>query len=95
MTRGVSRNVQPRGSVSWHRCTFRPDPVSRRRPAASPITVRQLVTHTSGLGGQFTSAILNKFKPREGETYPTGPLPEQPRNPPNAPTRFNGGSGLS
>jgi CubicO group peptidase (beta-lactamase class C family) len=57
--------------------------------------VRQLFTHTSGLGGQFTSAILNKFKPREGETYPTGPLPEQPRNPPNAPTRFNGGSGLS
>lgn len=44
------------------------------RPAASPITVRQLFTHASGLGYPFTSAILNKFKPREGETYPTGPL---------------------
>lgn len=44
------------------------------RPAKSPITVRQLFTHTSGLGYPFTSAILNTFKPREGETYPVGPL---------------------
>ena len=44
------------------------------RPAASAITVRQLFTHTSGLGYPFTSAVLNKFKPREGETYPAGPL---------------------
>lgn len=44
------------------------------RPAASAITVRQLFTHTSGLGYGFTSAVLSKFKPREGETYPVGPL---------------------
>jgi CubicO group peptidase (beta-lactamase class C family) len=44
------------------------------RPAASPITVRQLFTHTSGLGYPFTSPILNRFQPREGENCPAGPL---------------------
>ena len=44
------------------------------RPAASPITVRQLFTHASGLGYGFTSETLAKFKPRDGETYPVGPL---------------------
>ena len=44
------------------------------RPAASAITVRQLFTHTSGLGYGFTSAVLNQFKPRAGETYTAGPL---------------------
>ena len=44
------------------------------RPAASAITVRQLFTHTSGLGYGFTSAVLNKFKPRAGETQTAGPL---------------------
>jgi methyl acetate hydrolase len=44
------------------------------RPAASAITMRQLFTHTSGLGYGFTSSVLNQFKPREGETYPAGPL---------------------
>lgn len=44
------------------------------RPAASPITVRQLFTHASGLGYGFTSETLAKFKPREGEHYPVGPL---------------------
>ncbi len=44
------------------------------RPAKSPITVRQLFTHTSGLGSGFTSPVLVKFKPRAGETYPAGPL---------------------
>ncbi len=44
------------------------------RPAKSAITVRQLFTHTSGLGYGFISAWLNAFKPRQGETYPVGPL---------------------
>ena len=44
------------------------------RPAATAITVRQLFTHTSGLGYTNWSAILNKFKPRAGETYAAGPL---------------------
>lgn len=44
------------------------------RPAKSAVTVRQLFTHTSGLGYPFTSPVLNKFKPREGEKYPVGPL---------------------
>lgn len=44
------------------------------RPAKSAITVRQLFTHASGLGYPFTSEVLAKFKPREGETYPVGPL---------------------
>ena len=42
------------------------------RPAASAPTVRQFLTHTSGLGYPFTSAILRDFKPRAGETYPFG-----------------------
>ena len=48
------------------------------RPAASAITVRQLFTHTSGLGYPFTSAVLNQFKPRQGETYAAGPLLFEP-----------------
>lgn len=44
------------------------------RPAKSAITIRQLFTHTSGLGYGFVSETLTKFKPREGETYPVGPL---------------------
>jgi len=39
-----------------------------------PITVRQLLTHTSGLGYPFTSATLRDFKPREGETFAVPPL---------------------
>ena len=42
------------------------------RPAATLPTVRQVLTHTSGLGYPFTSAILRNFKPRAGETYPFG-----------------------
>jgi len=44
------------------------------RPAARPVTVRHLFTHTSGLGYAFTSATVRDFKPRAGETYPVGPL---------------------
>jgi CubicO group peptidase (beta-lactamase class C family) len=31
------------------------------QPAAAPITVRQLLTHTSGLGYTFTSSVLNQL----------------------------------
>src|ERR1700712_4341901 len=42
------------------------------RPAASKPTVRNFLTHTSGLAYPFTSAIWRDFKPRAGETYPFG-----------------------
>jgi methyl acetate hydrolase len=42
------------------------------RPSARAPTVRQFLTHTSGLGYPFTSAVLRDFKPRAGETYPFG-----------------------
>ena len=42
------------------------------RPASKVPTVRQFLTHTSGMGYPFTSAILRDFKPRAGETYPFG-----------------------
>jgi methyl acetate hydrolase len=51
------------------------DPASgtyRLRPASRPPTVRHILTHTSGLGYPFTSAILRDFKPHSGETYPFG-----------------------
>jgi CubicO group peptidase (beta-lactamase class C family) len=35
----------------------------RLRPASGPPTVRHILTHTSGLGYPFTSAILRDFKP--------------------------------
>jgi methyl acetate hydrolase len=44
----------------------------RLRPASSPPTVRHILTHTSGLGYPFTSAILRDFKPQPGENYPFG-----------------------
>ena len=44
------------------------------RPATKPMTVRHVLTHTSGLGYPFTSATLRDFKPRAGESYPDGPL---------------------
>ena len=48
------------------------------RPASARITVRQLFTHTSGLGYGFTSATVRDFKPREGEQYAAGPLLFEP-----------------
>lgn len=44
------------------------------RPAASAITIRQLFTHTSGLAYPTWSAVMNKFKPRAGDTFAAGPL---------------------
>ena len=48
------------------------------RPAAKKVTIRQLFTHTSGLGYGFTSPIVRDFKPREGEKYAAGPLLFEP-----------------
>jgi CubicO group peptidase (beta-lactamase class C family) len=48
--------------------------VYRLRPPSRPVTVRHILTHTSGLGYPFTSAIVRDFKPRPGEDYPVGPL---------------------
>jgi len=42
------------------------------RAAARAPTVRQFLTHTSGLAFPFTSATWRDFKPRQGETYPFG-----------------------
>src|SRR5262245_60993723 len=44
----------------------------RLRPASRAMTVRHVLTHTSGLGYPFTSAILRDFKPQPGENYPFG-----------------------
>jgi methyl acetate hydrolase len=48
----------------------------RLRPASRPVTVRHLMTHTSGFGYPFTSAILRDFKPRAGD--PVEPLLFEP-----------------
>jgi CubicO group peptidase (beta-lactamase class C family) len=50
----------------------------RLRPSTKPMTVRHVLTHTSGLGYPFTSATLRDFKPRPGETYADGPLLFEP-----------------
>ncbi|HEY7247840.1 MAG TPA: serine hydrolase domain-containing protein [Xanthobacteraceae bacterium] len=44
----------------------------RVRRASRPPTIRHILTHTSGLGYPFTSAILRDFKPQPGEIYPFG-----------------------
>jgi CubicO group peptidase (beta-lactamase class C family) len=46
--------------------------------AATPVTVRQLLTHTSGLGYTFTSPIVRDFKPKNGDEFAVGPLLFQP-----------------
>jgi methyl acetate hydrolase len=48
------------------------------RPASRPVTIRHLLTHTSGLGYGFTSPIVRDFKPRNGETFEPGPLLFEP-----------------
>ena len=48
------------------------------RPASNVMTVRHLVTHTAGLGYNFTSPIVRDFKPRAGEQYAAGPLLFEP-----------------
>ncbi|MBO0752201.1 MAG: beta-lactamase family protein, partial [Bradyrhizobiaceae bacterium] len=40
------------------------------RPAARPVTIRHLLTHTSGLGYPFTDPVTRDFKARPGENYP-------------------------
>lgn len=50
----------------------------RTRPLTKPITVRQLLTHTSGLGYPFVSATLRDFKPRHGDAFPVPPLLFEP-----------------
>ena len=47
-------------------------------PASRPITIRHLLTHTSGLGYSFTSPIVRDFKPRNGDTFEVGPLLFEP-----------------
>jgi len=46
----------------------------RLRPATKAVTVRHLLTHTSGLGYPFTDPTTRDFKPRAGEEYRVGPL---------------------
>jgi methyl acetate hydrolase len=48
------------------------------RPATKTLTVRHLLTHTSGLGYGFTSATVRDFKPKAGEKYTVGPLLFEP-----------------
>ena len=48
------------------------------KPATKPLTVRHLLTHTSGLGYNWTSPIVRDFKPREGEKFTAGPLLFEP-----------------
>jgi CubicO group peptidase (beta-lactamase class C family) len=46
------------------------------RPATKAVTVRHLMTHTSGFGYPFTSAALRDYKPRAGD--PAEPLLFEP-----------------
>ena len=48
------------------------------KPASRPITIRHLLTHTSGLGYSFTSPIVRDFKPSSGDTFEVGPLLFEP-----------------
>jgi CubicO group peptidase (beta-lactamase class C family) len=50
----------------------------RLRPARRSVTVRHLLTHTSGIAYNFTSPITRDFKPKNGEAYRVGPLLFEP-----------------
>jgi CubicO group peptidase (beta-lactamase class C family) len=50
----------------------------RLAPVTKTVTVRHLLTHTSGLEYNFTSPIIRDFRPRAGESYPVGPLVFEP-----------------
>jgi methyl acetate hydrolase len=53
--------------------TFEPATGNYRvRPASAAPTVRQFLTHCSGLAYPFTSAVWRDLKPRAGEDYPFG-----------------------
>jgi methyl acetate hydrolase len=47
-------------------------------PAARRPTVRELLTHTSGLAYNFVSPTVRDFKPREGDVFEAGPLVFEP-----------------
>jgi CubicO group peptidase (beta-lactamase class C family) len=48
------------------------------RPATKTVTIRHVLTHTSGLGYGFTDPTTRDFKPRPGEDYPIVPLVFEP-----------------
>lgn len=48
------------------------------RPVRKAPTVRQMLTHTAGLGYNFTSPTVRDFRPHPGETYVAGPLLFEP-----------------
>jgi len=48
------------------------------KPPTRTLTVRHLLTHTSGLSYNFTSPVVRDFKPRDGEQYAAGPLLFEP-----------------
>jgi CubicO group peptidase (beta-lactamase class C family) len=47
-------------------------------PARRAITIRQLLTHTSGFAYGFTSAVDRDFKPRDGDRFAAGPVIFEP-----------------